>query len=368
MSVFVSCGEASGDRYLGDLAFRLSRRGFRLWGMGGPRCREAGVETRWDMGELQVMGFTEALGALGRLIRLRDRIALEVARANPSCVVLTDSPDFHLPLARRIRREGYRGPMVSLVPPAVWAWRSGRVRHLRELFDLCLPLFPFEHRFLQDHRCRSAFVGHPLLDRISQAELDPSCRTVAFMPGSRGGEVRRHLPPFARAAELLKGEGYRPVFSVASSLGEDVARWMGDLLGPLGVEVSREDGVSLLARSVGAVMASGTVSLEAMLVGRPGVVAYRTSWLSMALARLLVRSPHCALPNILLGRELYPELLQGAVRGDLLGRRILGVLRQVEDPEGLRGWLSAFREGRTLLGRAGALDLWEEVVSEMASR
>lgn len=372
MSVFVSCGEASGDMYLGELCRRLVGMGLRVSGMGGPRCRAAGVDVLWDMGELEVLGFTEALGAVPRLLMLRERMARRIVQESPRCVVLTDSPDFHLPLARRLRRMGYRGGMVSLVPPAVWAWRSYRVRHLRELFDLCLPLFPFEHKFLLENRCRSAFVGHPLLEVINPLPvLDPaegSCGcAVAFMPGSRGGEIRRHLEPFAQAALMVRREGHRPVFSLASSLGEEVFRWAVGVLDSLGLEWTRERGTDLMGRSCLAVMASGTVSLEALLLGRPGLVAYKTSGLTMALARFLVRSNWCALPNILLDRELYPELLQNRVRGDLLFQVIMDILGELGEPVGRSRWISAFEEGRRALGDAGAFDMWSRRVMEMAA-
>ncbi|EHM09640.1 lipid-A-disaccharide synthase [Thermanaerovibrio velox DSM 12556] len=367
MSVFVSCGEASGDMYLGELTERLLERGIRVFGMGGPRVLGAGAQVLWDMRELQVVGFTEALGALPRLIRLRDALVRHVMESRPRCVVLTDSPDFHLPLARKLRSVGYRGSIVSLVPPAVWIWRRGRVRVLRELFDLCLPLFPFEHRFLLENGCRSFFVGHPLLETVEAVDMpDLSGGVVAFMPGSRPGELRRHLMPFAEAAVGLREMGYRPVFSVPGSMPEADAVWARGVLEGMSLPWSSERGVDLMGRSCFVVMASGTVSLEAMLVGRPGVVAYRTGFITMLLARLLVRSRWCSLPNILLGREVYPELLQGDVSGEGLLRVLLPLLKGLLEG-GWSRWAQAFLEGRKALGERGAFGLWADLVAERAA-
>ncbi|MCX7829014.1 MAG: lipid-A-disaccharide synthase [Thermanaerothrix sp.] len=367
MSVFVSCGEASGDMYLGELTGRLVKRGIRVFGMGGPNALSAGAEVLWDMRELQVMGFTEALGALPRLVRLRDAMVREVMDKRPRCVVLTDSPDFHLPLASKLRRVGYRGSLVSLVPPAVWIWRKGRVKLLRELFDLCLPLFPFEHRYLAEHGCTSRFVGHPLLEALEAVPMgEVHGGVVAFMPGSRPGEVRRHLKPFSEAALGLREMGYRPVFSISGSLPEADARWARAELEAVSLPWSSERGVELMGRSCFVVMASGTVSLEAMLVGRPGVVAYRTGVVSMLLARLLVRSPWCSLPNILLGRRVYPELLQGDVRKDRLLSVVSALLEELLNG-GWSHWVEAFQEGRRALGEKGAFDLWADLVAERAA-
>ena len=364
MSLFVSCGEVSGDQYAGNLLEALAAGGASLspWGMGGASCHRAGMEVLWSMEALQLMGVVEVLSHLPRLFRLREELVREVLRRSPRGVVLVDSPDFHLPLARRLRASGYRGPIVNLVPPTVWAWRRGRVRTLRSCMTLCLPLFPFEHAFLTSQGCVSAFRGHPLLDEVEGSSPDEGNRQVAFLPGSRSGEVRRLLPPFLEAAGILGSRGYRPVFSSAPGLREEVRRDLSCRAEAAGFEVCAASGRELLARSACGVLASGTATLEALLLRRPMVVAYAAHPLSMGLARWLVRVPFCALPNLLAGKALFPEFLQTAVTGPALAEAARGFL---EAPEGRRRELDEEMDRlRDRLGERGVYPFWAERVAE----
>lgn len=365
MSLFLSCGEVSGDQYAGGLLEALREAGGDLpvWGMGGEACGGRGMEILWPLGSLQLMGVVEVLAHLPRLFRLREEMAREVLRRSPRGVVLVDSPDFHLPLARRLRALGYAGPVVNLVPPTVWAWRSGRVRTLRRCMTLCLPLFPFEHAYLEARGCASAFLGHPLLDEILPRPTAPEDRRrVAFLPGSRGSEVRRLLPPFLETARILADRGYLPRFSVAPGLSGSLRERMTEAIRGGGFEVSPLSGREVMASSACVVEASGTATLEALLLRRPLVAAYAAHPLSMALARGLVRVPYCALPNLLAGEAVFPEFLQEQVRPD---RLVPAALSFLEASPAERLALAERMEGLCgLLGEGPVYPFWARKVGE----
>ena len=229
MSVFVSCGEVSGDLYAADLIQELIQelKEEPVWGMMGPRGVEAGVEATWSYEELKLMGIIEVIPAIPRILKLRNRIADEILRRKPSVVVVIDSPDFHFSLVARLRKKGYGGLTVFLVTPTVWAWRGGRTRLLREYFDLCLPLFSFEHDFLVERGVRSRWEAHPLVAALqgyaAPGELTRRYRgerVIALMAGSRRYDIEYHLAQLIETAEMLRPEGLLPVFSVAPGLSE----------------------------------------------------------------------------------------------------------------------------------------------------
>ena len=361
-SFVLSCGEASGDAYVGLLARELRAQGFagELWGMCGPRGASAGVTPRWSFQELQLMGISEVIPALPRLFRLREEMIRAICEARPGGVVMVDSPDFHLPLARGLRRRGYEGKLFSLAPPTAWAWRPGRVKTL-ELFSLVFPLFPFEDRFFRSHGVRSAFRGHPLLDEPSLAPSDrrDPPRRVALLPGSRPSEVRRLGEVLGGVGRRLKELGMEPELSLAPSLEAPDREFLRRAAE--GLSLSEDPGPELMRRADLVVGACGTAAVEALLLRRFMVVLYRGSWSSHLAYRLLVRTPFVALPNLLLDRPIYPELLQGDVREE---RIVKEVLRYVEDPSFRSSVDQEVRRGRERLGDPGALAFWARAVRE----
>ena len=156
---FISCGEVSGDIYAADLIIELRKNSSEIWGMMGPRGILAGGTATWSYEELKLMGFTEVVPAIPRLLKLRNDIVREIMTRGPGAVIVVDSPDFHFPLVKKLRAAGYKGLTVFLVTPTVWAWRSGRVKLLRDYFDLCLPLFSFEHDFLIEQGVNSRWTA-----------------------------------------------------------------------------------------------------------------------------------------------------------------------------------------------------------------
>ena len=363
--IFFSCGEVSGDGYAAAVLEALRRRGFSgpLFGMGGSLAAGAGAEIVSDSRALHLMGVTDVLPAVPRLLRLKKNLVDLVLSRRPGAVLLIDSPDFHLPLAASLRKSGWRGSIVYAVPPTVWAWRSGRVKNLRRDTDLCLPLFQFEHEYLLRAGVKSAWKGHPFVDEFSAPlpkESDP--KRIALLPGSRRSEVFRLLPPLVECASLLKDRGYRPVFSIAPGMPEDLRNRLRNVL--KGHETWEGPGRELLASSAAAAGASGTVAVEAMMLGRFMAVLYRGGFLSWLAWKTLVKTPFISIPNLLSGEELYPEFIQGRATGRNAFFALLAFLEDDRIAEHVRaGLLSA----RKAMGLPGAVDFWAERLEALVS-
>lgn len=303
---------------------------------------EAGCETLFPMERLSVMGLTEVIGHLGELLRLRRQLVKYFSSEPPDVFIGIDAPDFNLGLERRLRRRGI--PAVHLVSPTVWAWRPGRVREIRRAVDLMLCVFPFEEAFLREHGVPARFVGHPLADQIplevdqagarAALGLPNSGPVIAILPGSRTGEMERLAAPFIETAALCLGA--RPDLRFAVPLVNARLRTLFEAelrrLAP-DLPLTLVDGQSrtVIAAADCVLTASGTATLETLLLKRPMVVGYRVHPLTYHLVKGLglVKVPHVAMANLLAGRELAPEFLQDRCRPDLLAPALLAF---IEDP------------------------------------
>lgn len=350
-------GEASGDILGAALIVALRRRypGARFYGVAGPRMREAGCEAIASIDELSVMGLVEVLRHLPRLLALRRRLEARFAADRPDAFIGIDAPDFNLGLARRLRARGIR--TVHLVSPTIWAWRPGRVHGIAKAVDLMLCLYPFEPALYAAHGVRAAYIGHPLADELDDAVapaparaalgLPPDGPVVALLPGSRRGELQHLAQPFADAAAWLAARvpglrfvvpiahpGLRPAFEQA-------------LRRHPGLAVTLLDGQSRAAMQAAdaVLLASGTATLECLLLGRPMVVAYRASAATafLMLRAGLLKIAHVSLPNILASHPVVPELLQGQVQAERLGQEILCLLRHPVLREAQLGPFAAVR-------------------------
>ena len=338
-------GEASGDNLGGPLIEAIAARaaGSRFFGVAGPRMLAAGCDSWYSVEELAVMGLAEILRHLPRLLALRRDLVGRIAAARPDAFIGIDSPEFNLRVAREMKARGV--PTIQYVSPQVWAWRQGRVRTIGRSVDLVLCVLPFEVDFYRSHDVHAEFVGHPLADRIPMTSdpaaaraalgLPESARVVAVLPGSRMGEVTRLAPPFAATIAWLARE--RPGMAFVAPMANTAARAEFERcvaqFAP-GVPVQVVDGQTqqCMAASDAVLLASGTATLEAALVKRPMVVAYRvaplTNWL---LRRFKVfKAEYFALPNLLAARPLVPELFQHDVRPEILGPAVLG---QIDRPD-----------------------------------
>lgn len=353
--ILLSAGEASGDRLAAGLAqaVRRLRPEAELFGLGGPAMERAGVRLLAHASEVAVVGLVEVLWRLPAIRSAMAALEATLERERPDVFVPVDFPDFNLRLARRAR--GASIPVVYFVSPQVWAWRRGRARAIRRSVRLMLVLLPFEVAFYEKAGVPVRFVGHPLAagslppdggrGALQRAGLDPSRPVVALLPGSRPGEVARHLPHMLASARLLRESHPQLQLLIPlapmlppSLVEAEVARSRLD-----GVAVHAGDYPDILAGCAAGAVASGTATLDAALEGLPIVVVYRMHPLSYALARLLVRVDHVALPNLVAGRRLVPELVQGAFTPEALAAAIGRYLRDPAEAGRLRRSLLALR-------------------------
>lgn len=339
--IVLVAGETSGDNLGGRLieALRLRLPNARFAGIAGPKMIAAGCEA-WERADsLAVMGIFEIIPHLRRLLAIRRRLLARIEAEKPDLYVGVDAKEFNLRLMPRLKAQGVR--TVQYVSPQVWAWRQGRVRTIGRAVDLVLCLLPFEKQFYATHGVRAEFVGHPLADQIPMTMeqvpartalgLDPAATYVGLLPGSRRGEVGRLGPDFAATVAWLVAR--RPDLRfIAATAGPAVRAQFEAALRQANVldRVTSFDGCSqeVMAASDVILLASGTATLEATLVKRPMVVAYRLGALtSFLLKRLkLFKAQFFAQPNLLADRQVVPEYFNDDVRAEVLGPALLAQL------------------------------------------
>ncbi len=337
-------GEVSGDILGGGLVAALRERypRARFVGIGGERMAEQGFESLYPMETLSVMGLVEVLRHLPELLRVRRALHRRFTEQPPAVFVGIDAPDFNLGLERRLRSVGV--PTAHYVSPTVWAWRQGRVRGIARSVDLMLTLLPFEARFYEAHSVPVRFVGHPLADQIPLATdraaarrdlarltgrpVVPGESLLAVLPGSRLGEVGRLGPLFLDTVRWLaaRRSGLRVVIPCATrAIREQVARLLAER-GALPVDLLDGHPRVAMAAADGVLLASGTATLEALLLKRPMVVAYRVAPLTAWIALRLLKISRFALPNLLADQPLVKEFIQDDARVDRLGPAVLELL------------------------------------------
>ncbi len=366
LRVGIVAGEHSGDQLGAALIAALRARvpGLACFGVAGPKMIAAGCEAWAAADELAVMGLAEVLHHLPRLLRLRARLMARFRAARPDVFIGIDSPEFNLRLARRLKAAGIR--TVQYVSPQVWAWRQGRVRTIGASCDLVLCLLPFESEFYAQHQVPAVFVGHPLADEIPLAvdraaarrslSLEGEAPLVALLPGSRLGEVSRLAAPFVAAAARLAARrpDYRFIAPMASARARQAfEKEIAQAPDAPAIRVLDGQAQRALAAADGALVASGTATLEALLSGRPMVVAYRVSALTAFLLRTLrlVKVRYFSQPNLLAGRGLVPELFQEQVTGTALADALL---REMGDPAHVHELQEQFEAVHRTLRRGGA--------------
>lgn len=367
-------GEASGDILGAGLIRSLRKRypGARFVGIGGDEMIAEGFHSLVPMERLSVMGLVEVLGRIRELFSIRSRLLDYFFANRPDVVIGIDSPDFTLAIERRCREAGI--PSVHYVSPSVWAWRQKRIFKIAKSVNLMLTLFPFEARFYEEHQVPVAFVGHPLADRIAMEPdtlaarknlgLDADKPVLAILPGSRGGEVERLGTLFLEAARWLQAR--RPdIQLVIPCVNRDREKQVQALVHSLAVKLPvtlvRGRSREVMEASDVVLLASGTATLEAMLLKKPMVVGYRLSNFSYKLLSRLVKVPWVALPNLLAKKELVPELLQDDATPEALGAAVLERLENEQERERLH---LAFSELHETL-RQGADERAAAAISEL---
>jgi len=334
----------------------------RIGGIGGDLCRAAGMEILVHSRDLSLMGFSEVLASLRRVLAAMDTCLAWADGVKAEAALLLDFAGFNLRLARKLKARGVR--VIYFISPKLWAWQEGRVAKVRKYVDRMLVIFPFEVAWYAARGVKAEYVGNPSLDELRAPPTQDEARTalqlrretsvVALLPGSRRSEVTRLMDPLMRAAEriTLQKPGTRFVIPRASTIPLE---WLtphveGARARGIQIDVVEGRAPEVVAASDAAVVASGTATLEAALVGTPMVVVYRLGWLNAVIMRLLVKVAWASLVNILVGRELVKELLQSNATPERIadeGLRLLG-------PETNRAMRVELQQFRQMLGDPGA--------------
>jgi lipid-A-disaccharide synthase len=340
MKLYLAAGEESGDLHGAHLARELKEfaPGLELAGMAGPRMREAGVEAVVATEGHGVVGLIEVFGRLAKFRRDLDELAKSMA-ADGDALVAIDYGGFNARLVARAKKAGLK--TFYYIPPKLWAWGRHRGQRLARDLDLVLAVFPFEVDFWRRAGAAVTFVGHPLLDITKPTARDVRAalgiadgeKLLLILPGSRRMEVAALWPAVAEALPRImeRVPEVRPVVAPAGSLGPDILEMYAPV--PAGVRTTEEAAVDLMAAADAAIVASGTASLELAILGTPAVILYKVNTLTWELGRRLVYVTHLGLPNIIAGRPIVPELLQGDVRPDSIAEETTGILTD----ESLRG-------------------------------
>jgi len=333
--ILVSAGEASGDLYASLVVQELRRLEpeTEFFGCTGPRLRAAGVRTVVDASSLAVVGLLEVVAHIPRIHGEYRNLLAAARQQRPDLAILTDSPDFHLRVARRLREQGV--PVVCLVAPQAWAWRKGRVKQMRRDISRLLCIFPFEEDFFRRQGVNATYIGHPLSGLVRPAlsrdeffrkhRLAAGRPLLSVLPGSRRGEAARHLPALRDAADrLYREQALNLVLPASVTTG---AAFFQARLGNSPIRVIEGESWDAMAHSNLALAASGTVTVEAALLGTPMVTFYRVSPPSWVAGKFLVRVPFYSMVNLIAGRAVVPELMQGQMTGKAIAReagRLLG--------------------------------------------
>lgn len=350
----IVAGEASGDNLGAELINQIKsiHPDVTFTGIGGSRMLQAGCECIHSIDELSVMGISEVIASLPRLLKIRHGL-FEYYRGNPPDVFIgIDAPDFNFPLEMKLRSSGVK--TIHYISPSVWAWREYRLKTIARAVDLMLVLFPFEEAYYSRHGINARFVGHPLagrlVDEASAAEarsklgLPQDGKVITLMPGSRKSELRQLAGAFIDTAQWCLQQRQDLLF--ISNLNNDSDREYVETVlqaraPQLHIRFFTGQSLPAMAAADALLLASGTAALEALLVHRPMVVAYRVNTLTYLLAKRLIKLPWVSLPNILAGEKIVPECLQSACNADTMGAHLLHWLN---DEQAVLALLNRFRQ------------------------
>jgi lipid-A-disaccharide synthase len=368
--ILISAGEASGDMYAARLATALrARADVHLFGMGGTRMRDAGVELVADCSEVSLVGIVEIARKYPALRRVWKRLLGEAARRKPRFAILTDFPGFHLRLARALKRQGVQN--IYFVCPQFWAWRPWRANLVRRRFERGLCIFPFEEEWYRARGVKADFIGHPLVGNVAAKRtreefaaacgLDASAPIVTLLPGSRSGEIAHHMPRMMQACRLIQ-QGRKVQFVLALAPGVTRSQITPYLIPETTMHIVEDATYDALGAADVSIVSSGTATVEAALMDAPMIVVYRLAPLTAAIARLLVRTPMFAMVNLIAGKRVVPELVQ---KGFTPTRVASETLRLLDAPDARAEMRRGLAEVREKLGPPGAVERAAELIAGM---
>jgi lipid-A-disaccharide synthase len=336
-------GEASGDLLGAGLIDELAKKSesISIEGIGGEKLINAGMDVMFPMERLSVMGFTEVLGRYLELKAIRNKLIEHFINHPPDIFIGIDAPDFNLGLEKELRKAGIK--TVHYVSPSIYAWREYRVKKIQQAVDLILNLFPFESEIYNKYEINNRYVGHPLADKIStdvdveqaRKELNlPINKTViALLPGSRLTEIKKITTPLLKAAELSSNKNNNLHFvsglinNESKELFQEIKK---EVVPNLIIDVHVDKTHRVMESADVIMLASGTATLEAMLFKKPMIVAYRLSWITYLIVKILAKIPYASLPNILAGKRIVPEYLQFECTAENLSSELNKLLESKE--------------------------------------
>jgi lipid-A-disaccharide synthase len=374
--ILMIAGEASGDLHGSHLVKELLSLDPRLqfYGVGGEKMKNEGVELIADSKEMAVVGITEVLLKLKSICRIYRKLKNSLAAHSPPLVILIDYPDFNLRFAREAKKKNI--PIVYYISPQVWAWRKGRIKKIGRLIKKMIVIFPFEKKIYEEAKIDVDFVGHPLLDsirpRFSREEafqkfsLTSGVTTIGLLPGSRINEVRRLLPPMIEAVPLISKQINPVQFIVPVAPGLDV----GDVQNLLG---SKRENIRVVENNIYDVMrisdvvivASGTATIEAAIMGAPMIVVYRVSPLTYLLGKMLIKVKNIGMVNIIAGKTVVPELIQKDVTPKKITSAVVRMLENPSKQEEIKKELSSLKE---TIGKPGASFRAAQIIISLLQR
>jgi len=314
MKIAISAAETSGDIIASALVKSLLelKSDCQIEGLAGDKMSDAGCKRLWHIDQVNVMGLSEVVNKLPSLLRLRNSIIKNFSENKPDVFIGVDSPDFNFKIEQKLKQRGVK--TVHFISPSVWAWRSNRIKKIKTSTDLMLCLFPFEVDFYKKHGQKALFVGHPLTEKLQPRQDYKPSKKVLLMPGSREAEIKSLLPELLSTVNLMRERDSKIQFSLALA-NEQFKEWVEDRVHKSEIEVSVGDAYAKIAQSDLVIVASGTATLEIAMLGVPMVVVYKLSGVSYQIVKRLLRTNFISLPNVILGKEVVPELIQENANG-----------------------------------------------------
>ncbi len=369
--ILLSAGEASSDMYAARLATAIRARvpDAQFFGMGGPRMKEAGVELVADYHEVAVVGISEVLHKIPTVIGVQNRLKREAKKRGARLAILVDSPGTHLGVARRMKQIGV--PVGYFIGPQIWAWRAGRVRIVKRRVARIVVIFPFEEQIYRDAGVPVSFVGHPLVEVVkptmdraafcAKFGLDPSRKIVTILPGSRPSEIAQNYARVVAACERIGRPGdVQFVHAAAHSLTDEFY----ERYAKPSFDLKRVEGFTYdaLAAADAAIVASGTATVEAALLGSPMVVVYRVKPSTAFIVKRLLRTPFIGMVNLIGGRQIAPEFVQDAFTPEAVADAIR---RLLDSPQARDEMKTGLAEVRAKMGGGGAIERAADIFAGM---
>lgn len=374
--IMFSAGETSGDMHGANLARALKEicPNIELFGFGGPQMEKAGVKLCKNMLDYSVMGFWEVLKNLRKMFKLKADLVEEMKRQKPDILVLIDYPDFNWRLANEAKKLNI--PVFSYIPPSAWAWRKGRAKNVANIADKIVAIFPFELQVYKDAGADISFVGNPLMDNVHESmskeqaceyfNIDLTNDNILLLPGSRKQEIANLLEPMLEAAKIISEERPNAKFFLPVAPGIDQA-YLKEKISAYGIEVRLcfDKTYDLMNCCDFAIATSGTVTLEAALMGLPSIVLYKMSALTYQIAKLFVKIKFFSLPNILADKKILPELLQDEVNGKNIAQYAKNLYKDTNTSKMIKEDLSIVKQK---LGEPGVADKTARLILQTVDR